>query len=379
MGTPHICVVEDDEALLQGLRDLLEMHGYRVSPAVDGLDALRVLNSLTEPPDLILSDIRMPRMDGYGFLAAVRQRPEWVSIPFIFLTAKGQRQDIRYGKLQGVDDYVIKPFDFTDLLVSIQAALRRRQELSAWQERRIEVLKQDILKVLHHEFRTPLTYIVAYAEMMANSPSFTHSDELRQMVNGIQRGSERLSALITDFLILAELEAGYGAKIYERRRSVIPDVVAFLELIVEEMRSRSASRGVAINLYHAAGLPPLLADQTYLAAAIRHLLDNAIKFSTPNGEAEISVRVRQEGSYLVIEVEDQGMGIPPAEQEHLFDAFYQVDRHKNEQQGAGSGLAIVRHVALLHGGDIAVRSVLGQGSCFTLRIRVLDLAELAGS
>src|SRR5687768_13429493 len=116
----HILLVEDDEVLLKGLHDLLEMEGFRITTANDGADGLRSLEGMPRFPDLIISDIRMPHMDGYEFLAAVRNRPEWLTIPFIFLSAKGQKEDIRYGKMRGVDDYVAKPFELKDLLVAIR-------------------------------------------------------------------------------------------------------------------------------------------------------------------------------------------------------------------------------------------------------------------
>jgi DNA-binding response OmpR family regulator len=93
----------------------------------------------------------MPNMDGYEFLSAVRARPELLAIPFIFLTAKGQKEDIRHGRLRGVDDYITKPFDFRDLLVSVKSALTRHEQLSGLHELNMEHLKQRILTVLHHD------------------------------------------------------------------------------------------------------------------------------------------------------------------------------------------------------------------------------------
>lgn len=376
-NTGHILLVEDDEVLLRGMHDLLEMEGYRVITAVDGADGMRVLEALQRAPDLIISDIRMPHMDGYEFLSAVRDRTEWLTTPFIFLSAKGQKEDIRYGKMRGVDDYIPKPFDFKDLLVSVRAAIDRRRVLAEWQEIRMESLKQRILTVLHHEFRTPLSYIVAYADLMANSPTFTHSGELRQYIGGILEGSERLSNLIESFLILAELESGYGAKIYERRRGIIDDSALFVRQIMDGLKQKAEDRDVVMEVQAQRNLPRLLADEVYLGSAFKHLIDNGIKFSRRNVRSKVKVSLYEENGEVVFSVADEGPGIPAEEREKLFDTFYQINREKNEQQGAGAGLAIARHVAQLHGGCIELESQDGIGSCFRLRLPSAAMIEAA--
>src|SRR6185503_10573124 len=164
MAGETILVVEDDAALLQGLRDILELSGYQVLTGRTGVEGLAVLEK--QLPDLIVSDINMPQMDGYQFYSQVRAKPDWVSLPFIFLSAKSEKDDVRRGKLLGADDYIIKPFEEVDLLVAIQGKLNRRAEIQAAMNRQMDDLKRTILTSLNHEFRTPLTYITTYADMM---------------------------------------------------------------------------------------------------------------------------------------------------------------------------------------------------------------------
>ena len=116
----QILVVEDDLAMSSGIRDVLEMNGYRVQLAENGVEGLKVLETFR--PDLIISDIMMPEMDGFEFLEHVRRHPVWAAVPFIFLTAKGQRPDIRAGKQLGADDYLVKSVDLEDLLVVVRAS-----------------------------------------------------------------------------------------------------------------------------------------------------------------------------------------------------------------------------------------------------------------
>jgi len=127
MAGETILIVEDNDVLRQGLQELLESDGYAVMAAVHGLDALEQMKS--RPPDLILSDIAMPEMDGYVFFDKVRAKPEWVSIPFIFLTARRGREDIFTGKKLGVEDYLVKPMTRAELITTVRSRLTRSQQL----------------------------------------------------------------------------------------------------------------------------------------------------------------------------------------------------------------------------------------------------------
>jgi len=127
MAGETILVVEDNDVLREGLQELLTSEGFVALGAVHGLDALDQMK--TRPPDLILSDIAMPEMDGYSFFDRVRSRAEWVSIPFIFLTARRGREDIFTGKRLGVEDYLIKPITRQELVTTVRSRLNRSQQL----------------------------------------------------------------------------------------------------------------------------------------------------------------------------------------------------------------------------------------------------------
>jgi DNA-binding response OmpR family regulator len=123
-----ILVVDDHPAVLEGLRIALEGAGYEVLLAKDGVEALDVLQS--QPVDLILADIAMPRMNGYQLYERVRENPEWFMLPFLFLSARTLDSDVRYGKGLGVDDYLTKPVDPADLLAVIQGKLQRAHQMA---------------------------------------------------------------------------------------------------------------------------------------------------------------------------------------------------------------------------------------------------------
>jgi signal transduction histidine kinase len=118
-------------------------------------------------------------------------------------------------------------------------------------------------------------------------------------------------------------------------------------------------------------LPPILADLNYLTAAMECLLENAIKFTDHPGR-DVSLHAYQEGDYLCLAVADQGRGIPAHEMSNIFKPFYQIERERYEDQGAGSGLAIVEKIVGLHGGSVVAESVFGEGSTFTLRLPIFE-------
>lgn len=124
---PVVLVVEDNEILRQGIQLLLEADGFSVLTAGNGIEALEQMQGTC--PALVLSDISMPEMDGYAFFDAVRANPEWVAIPFIFLTARGSRDEVFEGKKLGVEDYLVKPINRQELVTSVRSRLARSQEL----------------------------------------------------------------------------------------------------------------------------------------------------------------------------------------------------------------------------------------------------------
>jgi signal transduction histidine kinase len=362
---PVILVAEDNQALLHGICELLELNGYATIAAENGVEALKALEKAK--PDLIISDVMMPELDGYGLHAEVRARSEWLDIPFIFLTALGQRDDVRRGKEMGVDEYIIKPFDEADILIAVRAKLERWKKVRHHQLEESAELKRKIISSLSHEFRTPLTYVLNYAEMLQEEMVDPTSEDFSLFLQGIRKGALRLNKLVMDFLILVDLETSEAKKLYYHRRREIEETSAWLRIIAGQYQARAAEQGLELVVDVPDGLPNLVADETYLSDAIGRLLDNAIKFSTKS-----SRRIRYAANVVEdvfkISIEDQGMGIREPEIDSLFNVFHQIDRAQLEQQGTGSGLAISKGIVELHGGSIDVQSEFGQGSVFTISI-----------
>ncbi len=365
MAGELILVVEDNLSLLEGVHDLLEVSGFRVLAAPGAAPALELLEH--NRPDLIISDIMMPGMDGYQFFEEVRLRADLAEVPFIFLTARGGKEEVRRGKEMGVDDYITKPFEEEDLLVAVRSKLLRRREIRQHREEQFAGLKRTILATLSHEFRTPLTYIINYSDMLGKEGADLGSEDFRQFMHGIRRGADRLHRLVLDFMTLVELETGEAETLFQFRRRVIDDLGPWLRTQARAFETTAKSRGLVLGIEVPDTLPPILADEIYLGNAIGRLLDNAVKFSR-TGAGKIWFRAEVHEGRLRIQVEDQGVGIREEELGSLFQVFHQVDRSRQEQQGTGSGLAICKGIVELHGGRVSARSKLGVGSTFIIEL-----------
>ena len=197
------------------------------------------------------------------------------------------------------------------------------------------------------------------------------SEEFHEFMQGIRKGATRLNQLVEDFLVLVELETGEAVEAYIYRKRKIEDFSTWLRVTARRYEPKAEEAGLSLIIDVPDGLPPIIADETYLADAIGRLLDNAIKFSTEDNEhVRLSTDVRD--AMLYIRIEDQGIGIEESELIELFDVFHQIDRAKQEQQGTGSGLAICSGLVNIHGGSLQVESKLGKGSAFTVELPIAE-------
>lgn len=360
-----ILVVDDDFYLMEGIRDILELAGYDVITANSGQTGLNILQTDKTLPDLIVSDIMMPYMDGYEFLNAVRAEPAWVDIPFIFLTARGERADKNLGRELGADDYVTKPFVPDDLLVAVAGKLRRHRQLQQKHTEQVSKLKQSIMTILYHEFQTPLTYVVAYNDMLQQDVDGVTTDSLRSYLSGIDAGATRIRRLIEDFILLMELETGEAEELYALHRAPIYDYNALILPLVDEYKSQMTAKLQTLEIEVDPNTLPIYGYDVYLVQALRCLLDNAVKFGVDGNKVALNVRRYEvDPSFMCFEVSDTGRGIPQDMLPHIFEPFFQVNREYYEDQGSGAGLAIVKHIVELHGGKVHVDTVENEGSSF---------------
>ena len=232
-------------------------------------------------------------------------------------------------------------------------------------------LSQRIIQTLTHEFRTPLALVAGYTDLLESSSDRMGEEERQLILEGLQSGSERLSQLVEDFLLLSRLESGSLVEEVHRQPRQIESPDWIVRMVVEELEPRAAVRKVSITAQLGTPDTTVAVSRQALTEITRKLTDNAIKFSKAGG-GRIRLVTQCAAGFWALSVADNGIGIRPEAQAWIFDAMRQVDRDRLEQQGAGVGLAIVRGLAELYGGRVAVKSEPGQGSLFTVW---LPLAE----
>ncbi len=372
-----ILVVEDDRFMLEGISDLLTLGdvGYdvQVLMAENGRVALDLMAQ--QCPDLIISDIMMPELDGFELLNHVRQNSAWVHIPVVFITAKGAKKDIHKGRTSGANLYLTKPFNSSEVLDLVRTQLKRTFDRQASRQQSMAELKRSILQILNHEFRTPLTYVTAYYEMLAESLNHMHDeDNLQEFLRGIQAGCLRLARLVEDFIQVLELRTGETNQRFAANAQPIANLPQLIRQTIADVQANMPYQQLPIYYEDSAEpLPLIWGDAEALRQVFFRLLQNAVKFTHRRNRQEGSVTITTQvaDGWLEIAFVDEGIGFPPHLKEQLFDLFFQYNRGLLEQQGSGIGLTIARALVQLHGGQIeAENRPDATGSVFTVRLPI---------
>jgi len=358
-----ILVAEDEPNMLEMIAYLLEEEGYVVIQAASGEAALDILEEAK--PDLIISDINMPGMDGFELCQRVRAEAEFSQTPFIFLSARSHRADVRRGMGLGADDYLTKPFETEELLSAVQIRLARAAEAQSAIHRAGADLQKKVIQALIHEFRTPLALVVGYVELLETAGHELKEDDFQTILHGLHSGSDRLRKLVEDFLLMSRLRTGDLARELSQnpRETYDPDRV--IESVAAEALPQAALRHVSLTLHMGTPGETLAVGHEHLAEIADRLVDNAIKFSKSGGGAVV-ITTRCQDDQWVLEITDNGVGIRQEALAWIFEAFHQVDRDKMEQQGSGVGLTIVRGLSEVYGGGVSVESAPGVGSTFVV-------------
>lgn len=362
-----ILVVEDDPLMAQGLADVLSIEGYYVETAPNGRAALAQMRSRT--PDMVLSDVMMPEMNGHEFCALVRANPDWRTLPFIFLTALDQKGDHWHGLELGADDYLSKPFETEELLIAVRARLKRAAAHHAAAEAALADLRTSILTMLNHEFRTPLTFITGYGRLLADGGQEMPEEQFQSCINALLNGATRLRRLVENVLLITQIESGELAAMVKMFPLQTPNLAEVVQQAIEKHQAKAQARQVTLQPHVPSSIPALGIGQEYLTQVVEHLVENAIKFSKQQ-DGQVTMSAVERGRFVEFTVSDQGIGIRPDALTWAFESFRQVDREQQEQQGAGLGLAIVRGLVQAHGGQVALESEPNVGTTVTLQLPV---------
>jgi two-component system phosphate regulon sensor histidine kinase PhoR len=228
--------------------------------------------------------------------------------------------------------------------------------------RRLENMRRDFVANVSHEIKTPLTAIKGFVETLYQG-SVDDPQEIQRFLGIVQKHVDRLSSIVEDLLSLSKIEQEDEHKAIKRKKGYIKDV---FKSVTQICRSKAEEKSIRISPDCDEQISGVF-DATLLEQAVVNLLDNAIKYSEPDSTVHLSAH--QHNSEIQIQVADQGMGIAKKHLPRLFERFYRVDKARSRTMGGtGLGLAIVKHIAQAHGGNVTVKSKLGQGSTFIIHL-----------
>jgi signal transduction histidine kinase len=348
---PRIVWADDNADMRAYVARLLSDH-FEVTSVADGAAALRAARE--QVPDLVLSDVMMPALDGFGLVAALRADPRTQAIPVILLSARAGAEASSEGIDAGADDYLIKPFAARELIARVRTHValgRMRRAYAADLERANRELEAFSYSV-SHDLRAPLRAIDGFTQILLDDNSL--GDEQRALLRHVHGGAQRMREITEDLLLLSQVNQ---RAIY--REPV--DVTLLARRISADLRLRDPGRVVQIRVPD--GMTAI-ADRRLLAIALENLLGNGWKFTRNRERAEIAIEY--DGS-SVFAVRDNGAGFDMAHSAQLFQPFHRL--HSAEEfEGTGIGLAIVRRIIERHGGRVWADAAVAQGATirFTL-------------
>ncbi len=354
-----ILVVEDEFYVRANLAQLLTLEGYNVLTASDGQSALDIINN-SKSVDLIISDIKMPNLDGYELLEKLRENKTTELIPLIFLSAKTNNEDIRTGMNIGADDYITKPFSAEEILKAIEARLKKEK----MQQAVLSNLKENIIKYVPHELRTPLVSILGCSDLMLDEIDTLTLSESKLMVETIKKAGLRLSEWVEKFVFYAEVEA--NSTFYKNNNNEENDECDINDLIWEDNFNQNLAwsarkNDIKIELENA----KIKIRKTNLDFLIKELVENSAKFSEPG--SIIKVSGVKNGKYYKITCSDEGIGFNDAYIKRI-TAFQQYERENMQQYGNGLGLAIVNKIIRASQGEIDLKSKKNKSTILTINI-----------
>lgn len=360
-----ILIVEDESIIALDIKKSLLKAGYIVlgvaASAVEALDQVKQLQ-----PDLVLMDVQLQgEMDGIETAARIK---ECCNIPVVYLTAHADENTLSRAKRTAPFGYVLKPFEDRELTTAIDIALHRHQaeeqiRKALHKEQELHDLKSRFISIVSHEFRNPLSTIQFSAEMLERYQDQMNGDKQSVHLQRIRTSIQRMRRLLDDVLMLEQVDAGK----LQFEPAPIP-LALFCQELIDEIRISHPDHA-PIQLLTEPALdpiqPPPLAnlDERLLRHILTNLLSNAVKYSPKH--CPIELHAIQAENQVILQVCDQGIGIPAAEQSQLFNSFYRAS-NVNAVPGNGLGLSIVKQCVETHGGQIAVQSEIGIGTTFTV-------------
>lgn len=357
----HILLVDDNADLRQYVEKLLSPH-YVFHAVADGKQALEFIRR--HKPDLILSDVMMPVMDGFALLRELRKNPRYCTIPFIMLSARAGEESAVEGLASGADDYLVKPFSSRELLARVRAHVelaRLRLEYTKKLEA-LNVELEDFASVAAHDLQAPLRIVHTYGELLLQSRESQLAESDQKLIHHMQTAILRMKALIQALLKYSEVLHQPRSFTWVDLNALLAEVCQDLEINLKETRAR-----IEYNK-----LPEIYADPFQIKQLFQNLISNALKFQRQNIAPCVRIEVHKLPSKRVeLKVVDNGIGFENEYAENIFLPFRRLHSY-SEYEGTGLGLAICQKVVERHGGSIAAQSTPGTGATFVINLPSVD-------
>ncbi len=381
---PLVLVADDVPANIELLFDQLHTLGYRTVGAIDGPSALAACFEFN--PDLCILDVSMPagdlgvdtRSTGFEVCRRIKRDPRTARIPVIFVTAMNDTSDRVRGIEAGGDDFLTKPHNRLVLGARVRSLLKLKAATDALENsyrklRELEKVRDDLMKMIVHDLKSPLTSVLATLELLGDGVFGVMTDDQKRAVGEAEGKSEDLLALIEDILEVARIE--------EAAVTLTPEPIApaaVISELVHEWRHRFQQEGTKVTVKVDDDTPVFNADRGLLKRVFSNLIQNAVTHSSAT--IELAITARQAGESVLFTFADNGPGIPPEYHEVIFRKFGQVSGAIAPRvRSSGLGLTFCKLVVDLHGGMIWVRSREGEGSSFHVQLPINAVSPEPGS
>jgi signal transduction histidine kinase len=355
----RLLIVDDVPDNLFLVRTILEEEGYEIITSSNGQDALKVIES--EPIDLVLLDVMMPKMDGYEVTRRIRAMNDLPFIPILLITAYDRANAVK-GLDLGADEFIRKPIEPDELLARVRSLLRLKHSIA--ERDRIDRQRQDFVSRLTHDLRTPLVAADRMLGLLQDGVLGEISPQIAEALTIMGRSNRNLLEMVNKLLDVYRYESG------SKTINLQPlNLRELLEQVVQELKPIAISKNLEL-IADLQGEEQVKGDRLELLRVFNNLIGNALKF-TESGNVHVSLKHNQ--SELIIAIADTGMGIPLEEQPFLFQRFSQGNHQK---QGSGLGLYLSHYIISAHGGKISVSSQNSgsqQGSTFFVHLPTITL------
>lgn len=368
-----ILVIEDQDELREDILEILMLNDFDTAEADDVKTGIQMIQQ--EIPNLIICDISMPGGSGYDILHFVRNDANLSETPFIFLTAKVDREFIRQGMELGADDYITKPFSHEELLSAIKVRFDRYKRLTTVNMSQLDNAKTRLTRLVTHELKTPLVSISMVEQIISRQIDSLSKSDITDLMDTLRSGSSRLQHLVEQMLLMTQLESLTLTADKIQRQGHVLELWMIIEAALESARQfahRNPQGNVRLN--NKSIIIPVYCDYMILRHAVAEIIANALDFSPKNGAVTIG-QVRHH-DFAWITITDEGPGISTDHLKQALLPFEQVNRDKQEQQGMGLGLPLAKRLIELHQGDIIFRKTASHGTQVIIQLPLHNREQL---